>query len=138
MHSTSPIRSASDWSVLDFLGYQGWLFTTLNNEILIKGFGETDRRVEDAHSYCAELCDNIATFTILNTIRIVYGFAPRSIEHVCDNQYASTATWKHDTLNIFDKTKPDADVISVARVALSELQLHPPGKPYWVVSHSHK
>jgi hypothetical protein len=73
-------------------------------------------------SYRAELCGNIATFSILNIIRRVYVFSPISIEHVCDNQSAITAAWKEDTVSVFEKTKPDADVIMVARSAISELQ----------------
>jgi hypothetical protein len=121
MHSTSPIGSTSDGSVHHCLGYQGWLVTTLENEIRIRGFGATDGRVEDTHYYIAELCGNISTFAILNIIRRVFGFAPCSIQHVCNNKSAITATWKYDTLNVFYKTKPDAGVIIVARVALSEL-----------------
>jgi hypothetical protein len=124
MHSTSPIRSASDGSVLDCLGYQGWPVATIENEILIQGFGEMDVCVEDTHSYRAELYGNIATFTILNIIRRVYGFVPCSIKHGCDNQSAITSTWKHNTISVFDRTKPDAYTIIVARVALSDLQLH--------------
>jgi hypothetical protein len=138
MHSTSPIRSVSDGSVFNCLGYQGWLVATLDNEIIIQGFGATDSRVEDTHSYLAELCGSIETFAILNIIRRVYGVAPCSIQHVCDNQSAITATWKYDTISVCDKTNPDAGVISVARVALSELQLHSPVKPHWVSSHADK
>jgi hypothetical protein len=130
MHSTSPIRSASDGSSLDFLGYQGWLVATLENEILIQGFVATEGCVEDTHSCRSELCGNIATFTIINIIRCVYSFAPRSIEQVCDHQ--------HDTNSVFDKTKVDADAIIIAPVSLSELQLHSPVKPYWVARHSDK
>jgi hypothetical protein len=138
MRSTSPIISASDGSVLDCPGYQGWLVATLDNEILIQSFGATDGRVEDTNSYRAELCGNVATFAIINIIRRIYGFAPHSIQHVCGNQSAITATWKHDTLSVFDKTKPDPDVIIVDRVYLSELHLNSPAKPYWVASHSDK
>jgi hypothetical protein len=138
MHSRPPIRSVSDGSVLDCLGCQRWLVATLDNAILIQGFGATGGRVENTHSYRAELCGNITTLTILNIIRRIYGFTPRSIQHVCDNQSAITSTWKHGTLSVFDKTKPDADIIIVARVALSEFQLHSPGKPHWVASHSDK
>jgi hypothetical protein len=35
-------QSGSDGSVLDGMGYQGWLIATLNNEILLDGFGATD------------------------------------------------------------------------------------------------
>jgi hypothetical protein len=38
----------------------------------------------------------------------------------------------------FDKTQPDSDVIIVAHVVLSELQLHSPVKLYWVASHYDK
>jgi hypothetical protein len=94
--------------------------------------------VEDAHSYRAELCGNIATFSILNIIRRVYGFSPPTIKHVCDNQSAFTATWKENTLSVFDKTKPDADVITVARCAISELQQFSTVKAFWVSSHADK
>jgi hypothetical protein len=92
--SSTCIRFASDGSSLHFLGYQGWFIATLNNNIMLEGFGATDGRVEDTHSYRAELCGNIATFSILNIIRRIYAFYPISIEHVCDNQSAITDTWK--------------------------------------------
>jgi hypothetical protein len=45
---------------------------------------------------------------------------------------------KHDTNSVFDKTKPDIDVIIVALSAMSELQLHSTVKPVWVGSHYDK
>jgi hypothetical protein len=54
------------------------MIATLDNDIILEGFGATDGRVEDTHSYRAELCGNIATFSILNIIRRVYGFIPTS------------------------------------------------------------
>jgi hypothetical protein len=70
---------ASDGSVLDFLGYQGWLIATVDNGNLLEGCGATNGIVEDTNFYRAELCGNIATFTILNIIRRVYAFSPNSI-----------------------------------------------------------
>jgi hypothetical protein len=104
----------------------------------LEGFGATDGRVEDTHSNRAELCENIATFSILNTIIRVYGFTPTSVEHACDNQSTITATWKDKNLSVFDKTKPDADVIMVARSAISELQQFSTVKAVWVSSHADK
>jgi hypothetical protein len=91
---STNIRSASYGSVLRSLGYQGWLIATFDTTILLEGFGATDGRVEDTHSYGAELCGNIATFFILNIIRRFYGFSQPNIEHVCDNQSVITATCK--------------------------------------------
>jgi hypothetical protein len=48
--SSTCIRSASDGSVLHSLGYQGWLTATLDNDILLEGFGATDGRVKDTQS----------------------------------------------------------------------------------------
>jgi hypothetical protein len=73
--SSTNIRSASDESFLHCLGYQRWLIATLDNDILLEGLGATDGIVEDTHSNMAGLCGNIATFSILNIIRRVYGFA---------------------------------------------------------------
>jgi hypothetical protein len=134
----TAIRSASDRSVLAFIGCQGWLIATLDNDVLLEGVGATDGRVKGINSYMAELGGNIATFTILNIIRCVYNFSPISIEHVCDNQSEITATRKHDTSSMFDKTKPDDDVIIVARCVIFELQLHSTAKYFWVISHSEK
>jgi hypothetical protein len=136
--SSTNIRSASEGSFLHSLGCQGCLIVTLDNGILIKGFGSTYDRVEDTHSYRAELCGNIATFSILNIIRCVYGFTPPVIEHVCDNQSTITDTWKKNTLSVFAKTKPDVDVIMVARSAISELQQFLTVKAFWVRSHADK
>jgi hypothetical protein len=77
--SFTCIQSASDGYVLHFLGYQGSLVTTLDNDILLEGFGATDGRVKDTHSHRAEISGNIATFSILNISRHVYGFAPISV-----------------------------------------------------------
>jgi hypothetical protein len=40
-----------------------------HNKVLIQGFGATDGCIEDVSSYRAEICGNIATFTILTLIR---------------------------------------------------------------------
>jgi hypothetical protein len=64
---------------------------------------------------------NIATFTVLDLIRKVYDFSPPNIEHVCNNQSAITANWKDENISVFDKTKPDADVIKVARKSITDL-----------------
>jgi hypothetical protein len=77
-------------------------------------------------------------FSILNIIRRVCGLFPPTIEHVCDNKSAIMATWKENTLSIFDKTKPDADVIMVARSAISKLQQFSTVKAFWVSSHADK
>jgi hypothetical protein len=120
------------------LGYQGWLITTLDNAILLEGFGATYGKVKDTHSYRDDLCGNVATFSILSIIRRVYGFVPTSIDHVCYNQSAINATWKEKTLSVFDKTKPDAGIIMVARSAISELQKFSTLKAFWVGSHVNK
>jgi hypothetical protein len=136
--SSTTIHSTSYGSVLHSLGYQGWFIATLDNGILLEGVGATYGRVEDTHSYKEELCGNIATLSILNIIRCVYGFNPPDIEHVCDNQSDITATWKENTLSVFDKTEPDYDVIMVARSAISELQQLSTVKAFWVSSHADK
>jgi hypothetical protein len=128
--SSTNIRSGSDGSVLHFLGYQGWLVATLDNVAILESFGATDGRVEDTHSYRAELCGNIATFSIINIIRRVYVFVPTYVE--------LTATWRENTLNVFDKTKPDSDVIMVARSAILEIQQFSTVKALWVSSHTDK
>jgi hypothetical protein len=84
------------------------------------------------------MCDNIATFSIINIIRRVYGFSPPTIKNICHKQSAITATWKENTLSVFDKTKPDADVIVVARSAISELQQFSTVKAFWVSSRADK
>jgi hypothetical protein len=138
LNDITDILSASHISVLKCQGFQGWLVAKLDNEVLIKGFGATDRRVEDLSSYRAEVCSNIATFTILTLIRQVYGFSPRKIEPVCDNQLAITATWKDENISVFDKTKPDADAAKAARNAIADLQNFSTFKPYWVEGHADK
>jgi hypothetical protein len=132
------IRYASDVSVLHSLGYQGWLIATLDNGILLESFVATDGRVEDTHSYRAEICGNITTLSFLNIIRRVYGFTPTSVEHVCDNQSDITASWKENTISVFDKTKPNANVIIVARSSISELQQFSTVKAFWVSIHADK
>jgi hypothetical protein len=123
--SLTRIRSARDGSVLHAQCYQGWLIARFDNEILVQGFGATDERIEDVSSYQAEICGNIATFTILTLIHKVFGFSPLSIQHVCDNKYAINATWKDENISVFDKTKPNADVAKVARNVIADIQQHP-------------
>jgi hypothetical protein len=123
---------------LYFLGYQGWFIVTLDNDILLEGFGAAYGMVEDAHSYRAEIGGNIATFSILNIIRLVYGPPLTSIEHVRDNQSAITDTWKEDTVGVFEKTKSDAVVIIVARSAITELQQFSAVRAFWIGSHTDK
>jgi hypothetical protein len=136
--SSTNIRSASDGPVLHSLGYQWWLIATLKNGILLEGFGATEGRVEDTHSYRSEFCGNITTLSILDIIRRVYGFTPPAIEHVCDHQSDITATWKENIFSVFDKTKPDADVIMVAQSAISGLQQFSTVKAFWVSIHADK
>jgi hypothetical protein len=81
----------------------------MENNIIIEGYGATDGRVEDVNSYRAEIC-GIATFAIFTLISKIYGFSPPTIEHVCDNQSAITATWQDENIGVFDKTKPDVGV----------------------------
>jgi hypothetical protein len=50
---------------------------------------------------------NILTHTGLNCVK-------KHIPHVFDNQSAIMTTWKDNNRNIFDKTKPDADIAKVA------------------------
>jgi hypothetical protein len=108
--------------VIHSQGFQGWLVAKLNNELLIQGFGATDGRLEGVSSYIAEICGNMATFTILTLIWKVYGFSPRKIEHVCENKSAITATWKDENISFFEKTKPNTDVAEVARNTIADLQ----------------
>jgi hypothetical protein len=75
-------------------------------------------------------------FFPLLIIRRVYGFSPPTMEHVCVNQYVITYTWKENTLSIFDKTRPYADVIMVAHSAISELQQLSTVKVFWVSIHA--
>jgi hypothetical protein len=114
------------------------LITKLDNDVLIQGFGTTDGRAEDVSKYRADICGNTATFTFFTFNRKIYGFSPPSIEHVCDNQSAISATWKDENIIVFDKTKPDADVAKVARSSISNLQIHSNVNTYLVEGHSDK
>jgi hypothetical protein len=136
INQLTKIRNASDGSVLYCQGFQGWLIAKLDNEVLVQGFGATYGRVDDVSSYRAEICGNIATFTVFTLIRKVYGFAPPSIEHVCKNQSAISATWKDENINIFNKSKPDADVAKLSRNAIADLELHFLVTAYWVEGHT--
>jgi hypothetical protein len=138
IYSLTHIRSASDGSVIHNQGFQGWLFAKLDNEIIIQGFDATNGRLEDVSSYRADICGNIAAFTIITLIRKVYGFSPPTIEHVCDNKSAITATWKYENISVFDKTKLDADVAKVARNSIAALQPFSTIKPFWVEGHADK
>jgi hypothetical protein len=118
-------------------GFQGWLVEKLDNEVIIHGFGATDGRIEDVSSYRADICGNIATFTIINLIRKVYGFSPPTIEHGCNHKSAIAATWKDENISVFDNTKPDADVAKVARNAIADLQPFSTIKSLWVKGHAY-
>jgi ribonuclease HI len=132
------IRLASDGSFLHSQGFQGWLIAKLDNVVLIQGFGAKDGCIKDVSSYRAEICGNIATFTVFSLLRKVYCFSPPSIEHVCDNQSAISATWKDKNISVFDKTKPDANVAKVARNAIVEIQQHSQVNAFWVEGHADK
>jgi hypothetical protein len=96
----------------------------MDNTILIEGFGAMDGHVEDINSYRAEICANIATFSVFALIQKVYGLSAPTIEHICDNQSVIIATWKDKKINVFDKTKANADVSKDARTAIADLQCH--------------
>jgi hypothetical protein len=85
INSLTKIRSTSDGSVLHSQGFQGWLIAKFDNEVFVQDFGATDGRIEDVRSHGADICGNIATFTILTLIRKVYGFCPLS-----SNMYVTT------------------------------------------------
>jgi hypothetical protein len=136
--SLTRIRSASDESVLHAQRFQGLLTAKLNNKILVHGFGATDGCIEDVSSRRAEICGNIATFTILTLIRKVYGFFPPSIQHICDNKSDINATWKDGNISVFEKTKPDADVAKVARLTISDIQQHSQVNAFWIEGHADK
>jgi hypothetical protein len=105
INSLNNLRSTRDGSMIHNQGFQGWLVAKIDNEIVIQGIGATDWGLEDVSSYRAEICGNIATFTILTPIPKVYGFYPTNIEHICDNKSAITATLKYANVRVFDKTR---------------------------------
>jgi hypothetical protein len=115
-------RSVSDRSVLHSQGVQGCVIAKLDNEVIVQGCGATEGRVDDVSSYRTEICGNITTFTVILLLRKSYGFPTPSIEHVCDNQSAISATWKDKTISVFDHMKPDAHVDKVARNAIADIQ----------------
>jgi hypothetical protein len=131
LNPSTNIRSASDGAVLHCQGFQGWIIATMDNTILIEGFGAMDGHVEDINSYRAEICANIATFSVFTLIQKVCGFSAPTIEHVCDNQSVIIATWKDEKINVFDKTKANADVSKDARTAIADLQCHSKVKAFW-------
>jgi hypothetical protein len=138
LNDLTNIRSASDGSFLKFQGFQGWLVAKLDNEVLIKGFGATDGRVEDVSSYRTEIFCNIATCTMLTLIRKVYSYPPPNIERVCDNQSAITATWKDENISVFENTKPDDYAAKAARNAIADIKTFFTVKLYWVKGHANK
>jgi hypothetical protein len=119
-------------------GFQGWLVAKLGNEVLIQGVGATGDRLKYVIYYRAEICGNIAAFTIISLIRKVYGLYITTIEHVCDNKSAITSTWKDENISIFDKKKTDADVANVARNSIAALQPFYTVKYFWVEGHADK
>jgi hypothetical protein len=56
---------------------------------------------------------------------------------VCDTKFIS-ATWKDENASVFDKTKPDADVAKVARLAILDIQKHSQVHAFWVEGHADK
>jgi hypothetical protein len=64
--------------------------------------------------------------------------SPPLIQHVCDNKSAISATWKEENTIVFDKTKSDADVAKVVRLAISDIQQHSQVHVFWVEGHVDK
>jgi hypothetical protein len=90
--------------------------------------------------FCTLKASKVGLFTslIMKSSFQGYGFCPPIIQHVCDNKSAISATWKDENISVFYKTKPDADVAKVARLAISDIQKHSQVHAFWVEGHVDK
>jgi hypothetical protein len=120
MPETIALPTASDGSVENEKGYHGWIVATLDNATIIEVQGLTNGRIQDTTSYRTEVSGTIAILTIYNMIVKLYNWKAKEIEHVCDSESAFDILSNVEPDGVSDQSRPDADVIIVAKVQLQK------------------
>jgi hypothetical protein len=67
----------------------------------------------------------------------VYNWRAKEIEHVCDSEFTLDIIWNKEPDGVFDRSRPDADVIIVAKDQLKKAQ-HTNIIPTWFRGHAAK
>jgi hypothetical protein len=96
-------------------GYHGWIVALLDNSTIVEGHGPTYSRIQDTTSYRMEVSCTIAILAI----------------YVCDSESGLDRIWSSEPGGVFDQSRPDADVILVAKEQLQK-EIHIKIVPTWV------
>jgi hypothetical protein len=124
-------------SVENELGYHGWIIARMKNTTIIKGYGPTDRRIEDTTSYITEVYGTITVLAVYIMIQSLYNWNAAKNEHVCDSELALNCIWNIENDDVFDQSRPDTDAITGAGFLLSAIK-HTHVSPQWVRGHTDK
>jgi hypothetical protein len=84
-----------------------------------------------------EVSSTIAIITIYNMIVKLYNWKAKEIEHVSDSESALDRIWNIEPDGVFDQSRPDADIILMAKVQLQKAK-HTKIVPTWVRGHADK
>jgi hypothetical protein len=84
-----------------------------------------------------EVAGTIAILTIYNMIVKLYNWKASETEHVCDIESAINRIWNLEPDGVFDQSRPDTDVILVAKDQLQKAR-HTKIVPTWVRGNADK
>jgi hypothetical protein len=103
----------TDGSLLFVVGYHGWVLSTKEETILLRGRGPDDGIQSLMTSYRSELGGLVAGLSVLGTLFRSGTMNIRSIRFIYDNESAVTAARRPKSESIFHNTRCDWNIIAM-------------------------